>query len=994
MMGYGSFGQGSSSTLSPLAPPFTVDRSFPKPKPKDPYDFPLTHENWLHLHPPTSISDPISETDSIHVSYGSSNRSTHLFPYDQGSNWSTHLFPYDQGSKSVASSLVESEPYYPQYPSEIHGDSGGSLIASLDGSNQNDCARSLSDFSYSSSKWTSPWSGAFEGEHGKKKEGDVGLSWKDVKGKAVSSNFRNLIEKGGPTAGSFMPSDETSSVWRGKCVESLARKGHIGSKGIGSGCGDAKWSPISEENGSIPSFDMSGTSLFAPSPILPEIPRCPIPDTASLGKPWNPFNLNTTSYDRYFKMLDSCTTDPTVLYPSYSSLAQNFDSPASGAGFSLGPMTKDVDCGYQPVDSSIASANVKEATMNVQGKEGYANTIRIGNGMKRNDHTFVDSSLTKKDNSLNHRPVSGDHSPTEKSKLKITTLSIPNAFTFATGTAGQGDSVQSSSETFDQYNPAVDSPCWKGAPASRHSPFGFEEPVSHLPPIKQLEGWNDLSQQKFTEADKTGADCLSVGNENVTQCSVGIQEPKNDYMLSDNPKNSFEFKTSDTMPLIQEEIIVSSTTIADPGTVSNGSVSNEVAELNGASDISSDCSLPKINAPILVKMIHNLSELLPCGNYSNVNALKEEDYEILQLAIGNLDACVAKKDGLMRAMPESLPAYGSSYSFRKSTDSHKEEKMHSGRSRAKESQSHNFALESGDMDLEKDNGITQAVKKVLTENMRDEGENQPQTLLYKNLWIDSEAALCSMKYELQLVRMKFEMEKCKQNQPQDCHTLSDAAGKSINVEKFDVKDIGGTITDEMSAPEAEERSTENIPAPGDDVTQSGVKYQTEDVEASVMARFRVLKSRIDSLSSTNKVEQQVPDSVDVGINVGMHETKSIPCLETKLDVGTKNEPINVFDLGFGEGTRPWPFIRDVMEDDNLGVRSNLRHIGANSTHEIGLGSDVSEQLEMTREFHVGIEDESMMQSHIADWLGNQVPSVESDSPSSDWEHVLKEELSW
>lgn len=58
----------------------------------------------------------------------------------------------------------------------------------------------------------------------------------------------------------------------------------------------------------------------------------------------------------------------------------------------------------------------------------------------------------------------------------------------------------------------------------------------------------------------------------------------------------------------------------------------------------------------------------------------------------------------------------------------------------------------------------QAVKEVVNENIPEKGDNRPQTLLFKNLWIEAEAALCSIKYELQLARMQIEMEKSKQHQ--------------------------------------------------------------------------------------------------------------------------------------------------------------------------------------------------------------------------------------
>lgn len=57
----------------------------------------------------------------------------------------------------------------------------------------------------------------------------------------------------------------------------------------------------------------------------------------------------------------------------------------------------------------------------------------------------------------------------------------------------------------------------------------------------------------------------------------------------------------------------------------------------------------------------------------------------------------------------------------------------------------------------------QAIKKVLNENFHEE-EAHPQSLLYKNLWLEAEAALSSITYKARFNRIKAEMERC-QSQP-------------------------------------------------------------------------------------------------------------------------------------------------------------------------------------------------------------------------------------
>lgn len=49
--------------------------------------------------------------------------------------------------------------------------------------------------------------------------------------------------------------------------------------------------------------------------------------------------------------------------------------------------------------------------------------------------------------------------------------------------------------------------------------------------------------------------------------------------------------------------------------------------------------------------------------------------------------------------------------------------------------------------------------KVLSENFDYEEETESQSLLYKNLWLEAEAELCSINYKARYNRMKIEMEK-------------------------------------------------------------------------------------------------------------------------------------------------------------------------------------------------------------------------------------------
>lgn len=53
----------------------------------------------------------------------------------------------------------------------------------------------------------------------------------------------------------------------------------------------------------------------------------------------------------------------------------------------------------------------------------------------------------------------------------------------------------------------------------------------------------------------------------------------------------------------------------------------------------------------------------------------------------------------------------------------------------------------------------QAIKKILAENFQGKEESKPQIDLFKNLWLETEASLCSVNYMARFNRLKIEMDK-------------------------------------------------------------------------------------------------------------------------------------------------------------------------------------------------------------------------------------------
>ncbi|KAA8540104.1 hypothetical protein F0562_026796 [Nyssa sinensis] len=292
-------------------------------------------------------------------------------------------------------------------------------------------------------------------------------------------------------------------------------------------------------------------------------------------------------------------------------------------------------------------------------------------------------------------------------------------------------------------------------------------------------------------------------------------------------------------------------------------------------------STPNMNVQMLVNAMHNLSELLLFHCSNDASALNEQNHEALGHTINNLDACKSKKIACMTPTRESMfSQQGISHKLGELPDLHEgasagrpkvtreaaanshgqldcqcmhEEKRNYYKHCKKADKFSDLVSLRDDADSEIDDDMVQAIKKVLNENFHGEEEKQSQTLLYKNLWLEAEAALCSISYRARFNRLKNEMEKCKS------YKAKDVSEDTRAVEKLPSSDVSPNpnITHRLT-PEAKDS-----PIPDTSPLDSPISSTTSrnDVEASVMARYQVLKFRGDSSNSAN-TEGQLPEVVD------------------------------------------------------------------------------------------------------------------------------------
>lgn len=188
-VGNGGFSSSSSSNLSPLAPPFTVDRSNFKANVNSFSNFTETSQPWgvpfsssLHNWPYTHSSPPGTEC----ISYcGSENDSLRTTSVPSANDYSylgseltnppsVHWAPPNPNTRDRASNPFSyggaTKQYYAPYVSQAIDDNVSGLVPMV-GSSQVGYIQGLSNLEFPPS-WDGYWNGLSEGERGKRTDSD------------------------------------------------------------------------------------------------------------------------------------------------------------------------------------------------------------------------------------------------------------------------------------------------------------------------------------------------------------------------------------------------------------------------------------------------------------------------------------------------------------------------------------------------------------------------------------------------------------------------------------------------------------------------------------------------------------------------------------------------------------------------------------------------------------------------------------------------------
>ncbi|KAF8006714.1 hypothetical protein BT93_K0888 [Corymbia citriodora subsp. variegata] len=386
--------------------------------------------------------------------------------------------------------------------------------------------------------------------------------------------------------------------------------------------------------------------------------------------------------------------------------------------------------------------------------------------------------------------------------------------------------------------------------------------------------------------------------------------------------------------------------------------------------------IPKIDGQMLLSTLHNLSELLLYSCLSGACDLKERDTDVIQKVINNRCACSSKNVEQMTTQAEiqsseehmykgfgaspdldmsasvNMPPLASagSVNIQGQIDNHcafDKKRQHTGFDNEVESSSE-LSYSTGNALINKDDAMTQAIKKILSENFQVEDDSQPQIRLFKNLWLEAEATLCSMNYKARFNRMRIEMDNSRTN------VVKDSLENNLDVENS--SDIGVSVqSDEDDKLSAGTRSCEK-PEKLNASVQSLIVVSTIDPTTNLLAPS--CQPHNSSTKSTLNVEEQGLLKVSPDLSRTAESASRASKENDSVDIG----------VALKEERFPVAIERLIEESTNLsGGKLKMESRG-------------------------GAEDSQILHSRTKDVRKNLF-SADWQDCSSDWEYVLKEEIS-
>ncbi|XP_074282342.1 uncharacterized protein LOC141606889 [Silene latifolia] len=450
-------------------------------------------------------------------------------------------------------------------------------------------------------------------------------------------------------------------------------------------------------------------------------------------------------------------------------------------------------------------------------------------------------------------------------------------------------SVEKMSGVTEVHNPAEDSPCWRGASSSYFSPFAVSNGMLPDVCVKKSDECKSMSTQApqlsfpvdssgcgnfFSEKCTEGkfpetpfnSECASKGNEEIfsqtrqplcfdLNTQDGLQFADESYVSTKEccilNKPETDVLSEITLPAIQVSEGgerpkfspgVANNSLDVPSSSENNHASSPPGDNASLSNcqVTSKISESNVDVNMLLKTLLNLSEILRCYCFSKRASVTEQHSIAVKHVIANLNASMSLMAGELPSTMSSLEinSFNQELPVAQMVNDAAFEAIAAA---VKVGDTTERVLESvsckDDPNSVKDFDMMEAIKNVLHENFRGEEEMDQRRLLYKNLWLDAEASLCAMTAKARFLRVKADMEKTQDGAkdnvvsstsdvPADVHETVDLARKVELTHIPNSQAVDGS-TMKFSEPIATNEKT----------------LHGDDVDASVMARYKILKSR-------------------------------------------------------------------------------------------------------------------------------------------------------
>ncbi|KAL2921623.1 putative bifunctional folylpolyglutamate synthase/dihydropteroate synthase [Bienertia sinuspersici] len=998
----------SSSNLSPLAPPFKVDKSVPKPNSMNPsVNFPDVPVYGTCFDPaPGKFWNPSSSAASVPqcvatesvvtnincstapnmYGYRDSQSSTSPVYYASTSNVSAYdPFTYEPFPSSISSNTEEAtKPFYPPFispPPQKDGFLGlgvasgpGYDLLSYSGSSlggrgaaQSDHLQAVSGDKAYKSKWGYFWSGSNESEHEKWTEyagfvpkelnlsnsssnksplfvdgsnktqpfGDINVR-PFVDGKNSNHPFGDANNKNHLKQGAYVTQDQGShgqvSSVKDNCFDIFGGAYSLGNLGI-------------DQKDCKSSSRCSRTRTSASASVSRECPHLQEPALDSVTSFGTSHKAIGSSPDEHFSqasfyMFGSASTANT--FPISMTKLQN-----AGSSSSMESASSAVKVNSMGIDATNQSNPALGYTSSYQMEPhmplGFncQSSIRIRRPVPSSRAASSCEKLETADGRLDDKGAYEkiSSSPQLSHRLSLNGLNIEASDT-------EIYPAEKHSVGSEGHNPAEDSPCWRGASSNRFSPFEQSESVASDGFLKKLDGCVTSSSQDFQhKINASDSKDISAGNVNnfnvVERPSVSdcISNDNEDFG-SANPKHRcFDLNTGDSLQFadyhastvgcntinkskadsvqkgsLAEQLILegcdsSGRKITEtPSSEERGSNEPIAAEaLSGfPSTIDKSSSHPRnpasensdsrIDVSVLLRTMMNLSEIFRSHCSSNRAEIEEKHSLSIKQILNNLNASmmisghtaptmISGHTAPTAALPSPDTIFKKQFPVAQMVNDAEALAASMKLGGATEDFLDDVSFKD-DTNTFGDVNITEAVKKLLSENLQEEEMDQQK--LYKNLWLEAEASLCVMTAKARFIRMKTDMKRTRDEAKDKDNPMSSNISADIHraaelaAEAKDTSSLGGfpkpTTTSQnndieepnvpnskVATPENERsRSTETCfplygsrpGAPVIDSDDSLTTSRANDVDSCVMARYQILQNRVDCMDSLNHESNQ------------------------------------------------------------------------------------------------------------------------------------------